>query len=124
MMQSDVLIVGGGLAGLSAALAARELGASVLVLERAPRAERGGNSRFSIGAMRAVYGCVADIERLVGDLGEAERARVDFGAYARQQYLDDLARVTQQRGDRELAALLVDGSSDTMRWLRAHGVRF
>ena len=124
MTQPDVLVVGAGLAGLSAALAARELGASVLVLERAPREERGGNSRFSIGAMRAVYAGVDDIEKLVGDLGEAERARVDFGAYPREQYLDDMARVTQHRGDTELADLLVDGSTDTMRWLRTNGVRF
>jgi tricarballylate dehydrogenase len=124
MTQPDVLVVGAGLAGLSAALAARELGASVLVLERAPREERGGNSRFSIGAMRAVYAGVDDIEKLVGDLGAAERARVDFGAYPRQQYLDDLARVTQHRGDKALAGLLVDGSADTMRWLRGNGVLF
>src|SRR5262245_62810123 len=124
MTEPDVLVVGAGLAGLSAALAAREHGASVLVLERAPREERGGNSRFSIGAMRAVYGGVEDIETLVGDLGAAERARVDFGAYTRQQYLDDLARVTQHRGDPSLAEVLVDGSVDTLRWLCVNGVRF
>jgi tricarballylate dehydrogenase len=124
MTEPDVLVVGAGLAGLSAALAAREHGASVLVLERAPREERGGNSRFSIGAMRAVYAGVEDIETLVGELGAAERTRVDFGAYTRRQYLDDMARVTQHRGDPELAELLVDGSADTMRWLSANGVRF
>jgi glycine/D-amino acid oxidase-like deaminating enzyme len=95
MTQPDVLVVGAGLAGLSAALAARELGASVLVLERAPREERGGNSRFSIGAMRAVYAGVDDIEKLVGDLGEAERARVDFGAHPRQ---DSRARPSPPTG--------------------------
>ncbi|MET0922408.1 MAG: FAD-dependent oxidoreductase, partial [Xanthobacteraceae bacterium] len=105
MSQPDVLVVGGGLAGLSAALAARERGASVLVLERAPIEERGGNSRFSIGAMRAVYSGIDDIEKLSGPIAEEERARVDFGAYTRQQYLDDMARVTQQRGDPQLAEL-------------------
>ena len=47
MSQPDVLVVGAGLAGLSAALAVREQGGSVVVLERAPREERGGNSRLS-----------------------------------------------------------------------------
>ena len=49
---ADVVIVGGGNAALCAALAAREHGVSVLVLERAPEEEAGGNSRFTAGAMR------------------------------------------------------------------------
>src|SRR5712671_1849732 len=124
MSHPDVLIVGAGLAGLAAALAAREQGASVTVIERAPREERGGNSRFSIGAMRAVYSGVDDVAALVGAIGAQERANVDFGTYTREQYLADMARVTQGRTDPELAALMVDGSADTMRWLRANGVRF
>src|SRR2546430_302744 len=124
MKNPDVLVVGAGLAGLSAALTARGQGASVMVLERAPREERGGNSRFSIGAMRAVYSGVDDVEKLAGDLGVDDRARVDFGAYTRERYLDDLARVTQHRTDPELARLLVAGSADTMRWLRGNGVGF
>src|ERR1700704_6968253 len=86
MKNPDVLVVGGGLAGLSAALTAREQGASVLVIERAPREERGGNSRFSIGAMRAVYSGADDIAALAGGIDEDQRKRVDFGAYTREQY--------------------------------------
>src|SRR5438128_11952460 len=107
IMASEVIVVGGGLAGLCAALAARESGASVLVLERAPVAERGGNTRFSNGAMRAVYRGVDDIDHLVGGLSEAERARADFGSYAREEYFDDMARVTQDRTDSQLAELTV-----------------
>jgi tricarballylate dehydrogenase len=121
---SDILVVGAGIAGLSAALTARERGATVTVLECAPIEERGGNTRFSNGAMRAVYAGVDDIEALVGELSEAEKARADFGAYSREQYFDDMARVTQYRTDPDLCELLVDRSRDTMRWLHAHGVRF
>ena len=51
----DVIIVGGGNAALCAALSAREFSGKVLVLERAPEAESGGNSRFTAGLMRVVY---------------------------------------------------------------------
>ena len=40
----DVIVVGGGNAAMCAALSAREHGASVLMLERAPEEQRGGNS--------------------------------------------------------------------------------
>lgn len=40
----DVLVIGGGNAALCSALMAREAGASVLMLESAPKEWRGGNS--------------------------------------------------------------------------------
>lgn len=121
---ADVIVVGAGLAGLAAALTAREHGRSVLVLECAPQEERGGNSRFSNGAMRAVYDGIDDIETLVGEIGPAERARTDFGSYTREQYFDDMGRVTQYRADPGLTDLLVENSRDTMLWLRKTGVKF
>ena len=121
---ADIVVVGAGLAGLAAALAAHEAGASVVVLECAPEEERGGNTRFSNGAMRAVYDGVADIEHLVGEIGEQERAHIDFGSYSREQYFDDMARVTQHRADLALTELLVDRSRDTLAWLRRQGVKF
>ncbi len=124
VQSADIVVIGAGLAGLSAALAAREAGASVIVLERAPIEERGGNTRFSNGAMRAVYAGVDDIAVLTGGLSDAERARADFGRYTREQYFDDLARVTQYRTDMTMADLLVDRSRDTMLWLAGQGVRF
>jgi tricarballylate dehydrogenase len=124
LQAADVVVIGAGLAGLSAALEAREAGASVLVLERAPHAERGGNTRFSNGAMRAVYAGVEDIDTLVGGLSDSERARADFGFYTRDQYIDDMGRITQYRTDPELAELLIDRSAATMTWLHRHGVGF
>jgi NADPH-dependent 2,4-dienoyl-CoA reductase/sulfur reductase-like enzyme len=70
--QTDVLVIGAGMAGLCAAIAARHAGASVIVLEKAPEAERGGNTRFSNGAIRAVYHGVEDIDALVGGLSALE----------------------------------------------------
>ena len=101
--QTDVLVIGAGMAGLCAAIAARHAGASVIVLEKAPEAERGGNTRFSNGAIRAVYHGVEDIDALVGGLSASERERAEFGSYSREQYYDDLARVTQYRSHPDMA---------------------
>src|SRR5690242_18941268 len=44
---TGVLVIGGGNAALCAALSAAEDGSRVIVLERAPFAERGGNSKYT-----------------------------------------------------------------------------
>jgi tricarballylate dehydrogenase len=120
----DVVVVGGGNAAFCAALSAREAGASVLVLEAAPEDEAGGNSRFTAGAMRVVYNGVEDLERLMPDLTDEEKATTDFGTYTADQFFDDMARVTQYRADPDLIETLVRGSFDTLLWMQSKGVRF
>ena len=124
MSEFDVAIVGAGNAAMCAALAAREAGASVVVLEAAPEDERGGNSRFTAGAMRVAYDGVASLRRLMPDLTDDEVARTDFGVYDEAQFFDDMARVTQARTDPELCERLVRRSAETLLWMRANGVRF
>src|SRR6266853_3045119 len=122
--QADVIVVGAGNAAFCAALAAQEQGASVLMLEAAPEEETGGNSRFTAGSVRVVYNGVDDIKRLVPDLTEQEIATTDFGTYTREQFFDDMARVTQNRADPDLVELLVTRSFDTFCWMRDKGIRF
>jgi tricarballylate dehydrogenase len=120
----DVVVVGGGNAAFCAALAARERGARVLVLERASEEEAGGNSRFTAGAMRVAYDGLEDLKKLMPDLSEEEVARTDFGTYTEAQFLDDMGRVTQYRCDPDLTELLVKRSRETLLWMRAQGIRF
>jgi tricarballylate dehydrogenase len=120
----DVIVIGGGNAAFCAALAARESGASVLVLECAPLEERGGNSRFTAGAMRVAYNGVDDLAQLMPDLTDEDKANTDFGAYPVDQFYDDLCRVTQYRTDPQLAETLVGRSFNTMLWMRSKGIRF
>ena len=121
---ADVIVVGGGNAAFCAALAAAEHGVSVLVLERAPEDEAGGNSRFTAGAMRCVYDGVDDLHALMPDLTEEEIAKSDFGTYTEDQFFDDMGRVTEYRTDPDLCELLVKRSQATLRWMRDKGVRF
>ena len=120
----DVVVIGGGNAALCAALSARETGAEVLVLERAPYEERGGNSTFTAGAMRFAYKGNDEILSLVDDLTEDQIARTDFGSYPEEQFFDDIARVTENRTDPELADVLVSNSYDTLKWMHGKGVKF
>lgn len=109
---------------MCSALAAIEGGAGVLVLERSPEEERGGNSRFTAGSMRFAYEGVDDIRELVPDLPESELERTDFGSYPASQFFDDMARVTKYRADPDLVEILVMQSFDTLRWMRDQGIRF
>ena len=120
----DVAVIGAGNAALCAALAARESGASVVVFERAPEAEMGGNTRFTAGAIRCVYDGLDDLRAYMPDLSEEEIAISDFGTYTAEQYFDDMFRVTQYRCDADLVEVMVRQSRETMLWMRDQGVRF
>ncbi len=121
---TDVVVIGGGNAAFCAALSARENGASVVVLERAPEDEAGGNTRFTAGAMRCVYDGVDDLRHLMPDLTDEEVAQTDFGTYTEDQFFDDMGRVTEYRCDPDLVEILVRQSRETMLWKQSKGIRF
>ncbi len=123
-MTYDVIVVGGGNAALCAALSSSESKKNILVLERAPEPESGGNSRFTAGLMRVAYRGVEDLKRVMPDLSDEEIARSDFGTYTEEQFLDDMGRVTEYRCDPDLTEVLVKKSLETVAWMRTKGVRF
>ena len=123
-MSPHVVVVGAGNAALCAALAAREAGADVTVLEKAPREERGGNTFFAGGGFRFPYDDLDTLRPILGDLSDSEAARVDVGAYPVSQFRTDLARVTDGLIDDRLAHTLVHQALPTMTWLRDQGVHW
>jgi tricarballylate dehydrogenase len=122
-LKTDVVVVGGGNAALCAALASAQQGVKVMVLECAPESERGGNSRFTAGAMRVVFEGVEDLKKIM-DLSDEEISSTDFGSYSFDDYFDDMARVTRYRANPDLVETLIRESHDTMVWMRDQGVRF
>ena len=124
MSDGKIVVVGAGNAGLCAALAAREQGASVTILECAPEEERGGNSRFTAGAIRVAYEGVNELKKLMPDLSAEEIANTDFGAYTEDQFFEDMVRVTEYRSNPDLVDLLIKRSMPTLLWMRERGVRF
>ncbi len=119
----DVIVVGAGVAGLSAALSAHDAGASVEVIECAPMEHRGGNTAFAAGSVRFAYNDVEDLLKVIPDLTASEIETTDFGSYT-DGYAHDMDRVTEGRADPELVAALVDQSLDAFVWMRGKGVRF
>jgi tricarballylate dehydrogenase len=119
---SDILIVGAGNAALTAALAARERGCAVTVLEKAPEALRGGNTRFTGGIFRFTYQGVEDLLPIVGDTDDASDVVVD--PYPAAAFERDLQRVTGGRSDPALARVLIERSYPSVRWMAELGVKF
>ena len=121
----DVVVVGAGNAALCAAISAREGGARVLVLEKAPQDERGGNSLFTAGGFRFVHSGIDDLRKdVLVDLSPAEIELIVMPPLERQTYLNDLLKVTDGETDDALADILIGSSREAIVWMRSQGVRF
>ena len=104
----DVLVLGGGNAALTAAITARRVGVSVLVLECSPKEFRGGNSRHTRN-LRCMHDRPVDVMTDV---------------YPEEEYWQDLVRVTGGKTHEHLARMTIRESADCRAWMVRHGVRF
>src|SRR3974390_2100436 len=104
----DVLVIGGGNAALCAAISARRAGASVLVLEGAPKFYRGGNTRHTRN-MRCAHDAATDILT---------------GPYTEEEFWEDLLRVTGGQTDETLARMMIHEAKDMLNWIVEQGVRW
>ncbi|ALM83618.1 fumarate reductase [Bordetella sp. N] len=122
----DVVVVGCGVAGLSAAVAAAEAGGRVCVLERAPLEERGGNTRYT-GAylrMKSVTEVTDDFE---------EHFAANSGGYMDPTLVGDLALDPATWSptlraysftDPNVVSTLAERAPDTLAWISGFGVKF
>ncbi|HLU56055.1 MAG TPA: FAD-dependent tricarballylate dehydrogenase TcuA [Pseudonocardia sp.] len=119
---ADVVVVGGGNAGFSAAHAAAERGRRVVLLERGTADTAGGNSYYTAGATRIAHGGLDDLRDLVDP--DERHARTEVPPYPEEEYLADLVKVTEGRTDRAMAEVLVRESHAAVRWLHGLGLRY
>lgn len=122
----DVVVVGFGVAGLSAAISACQSGARVAVLERAPREERGGNTRYTEAFLRM------KTEDAVSDDFE-ERLSRNAGHHLDPSLVAETAQpyaawpgVVKGASfvDPEIISTFADSAGPTIGWLKSCGVRF
>ena len=104
----DVVVAGGGNAALCAAITAARAGCRVIVIEGAPEFYRGGNTRHTRNLRCAHDGTAPTMT----------------GPYAKEEFLDDLYRVTGGQTDEVLAKLTVANSTQLLGWMDEQGVRF
>ncbi len=122
----DLIVIGSGIAGLSAAVAAADCGASVVVLERSPEADFGGNTRWteSYFRMKSETEVSDDFEeRLVSNAGfhldpniieAASAPYADWPPYVKAHGMPDP----------EIVSTLAEGAGPTVAWLKSFGIRF
>lgn len=121
-----MIVVGSGIAGLSAAVAALQAGASVIQLERAPVQDRGGNTRWTEALMR-----MKNLDEVADDFEAhfAANAGYHLDPTIVQETAGDfdnrssLARVLAC-ADPDIIATLADQAGPALRWLQSFGVRF
>lgn len=118
----DVLVVGGGNAGFTAAHAAAVRGRSVILLEKGERDMAGGNSFYTAGATRITHDGLEDLQEFIDP--DERHARTVVPPYSPEEFAADLAKVTEGRNDPQLTEVLIDESQSTLRWLNSLGLRY
>ncbi len=110
----DLVVVGCGIAGLSAANRAVELGLDVTVVEKSPKEKRGGHTRHS------------ESFRVASTEADLEQYGYEFNIddYAPDDFYDDIMKQTNGRADEDLARTIVDEIGPTIEWLTERGVKW
>jgi tricarballylate dehydrogenase len=123
--KANVIVVGGGSAAFEAAVAACQSGpGKIVMLEKAPEAEFGGNARFSHTGFRFVHNGAQEIRAFIPEVPESEFQHMHIPPYTEEHFMADLNRVTQGRINGFLAELLVAESNAAVHWMLELGIKW
>jgi len=121
----DVIVIGGGSAAFEAAVAARENGAeNIVMLEKAPESEYGGNARYSGTGFRFWHGGLDEIREFVPDVDDGYFKSLQISPYTKEAFSADLERMTLGRMEPTLARTLVEQSNAAVHWMKDVGIRW
>jgi tricarballylate dehydrogenase len=120
-LKCDVLVVGGGNAGLVAALEAKNSGANVLVIEKAPKKARGGNSRLSGGLFRIAAEGTKDYLPLFEGT-TLPRGELDIEPYSKDDFYNKVIRLSEGWSDKRFTEIFVNKSLEAVQWMKKQGL--
>ncbi|MFH1125475.1 MAG: FAD-dependent tricarballylate dehydrogenase TcuA [Pseudomonadota bacterium] len=122
-IKCDVLIVGGGNAGLVAAIEAKRRGAKVILIEKGLKKARGGNSRLSGGLFRIAAEGTKDYEPLLKGT-KLPKGDLDIEPYSKDDFYNKVIRLSEGRSDRRFTEIFVDRSLETAMWMKEEGLQW
>jgi tricarballylate dehydrogenase len=119
-----VIVVGSGNAGFAAAIAAAEKGAKVVLMEKAPEPEYGGNSRYTAGLIRFGFDRKEQVRKFVPQISDAEFEKTRINPYPVAKYIEDLKAKSRGKADPELITWMAEDSYSVMEWFVEHNVQW
>lgn len=127
----DVIVVGGGNAGFTAATTASQHGARVLLIDKAPESEKGGNTYYTAGAYRYCFEGIDDLKPILYEVETGSRGlpedllrNIDVTGYSEDDFMNDMRKVTKGRCDPALSRKLVSQSRSAIQWISDNGGKF
>ena len=122
-LKYDVVIVGAGNAALCAALAAKDQGAKVLIIEKAPQSHQGGNCPYTGGGFRFVHDGLNDLLTLM-TVNNNKYSNLNMSPYTNNEFKNHMLEVTKGNTDKNLMETIVAESRPTINWMTSKGVKW
>ena len=122
-MKCDVVVVGGGNAGLVAAIAAKNEGAKVLLIEKGPKESRGGNSRHSWAGFRIPVEDEKDYLPLLEGT-KLPKGKIEIGLFSKDEFYNVVMKCSEGLADKRLSEIYVSQALETVRWMKKQGFRW
>ena len=121
-LECEVLVVGGGNAGLVAAIEAKNSGADIMLIEKAPKEARGGNSRLSGGLFRIAYPNGTEDLMPLFEGTQLPKGDIELAPYSKDDFYNKVIKLSEGLSDRRFTEIFVENSLETVTWMKSQGV--